>query len=412
MPGAGSELGRTQAREGARRGPRRGRASLRALGGSRGRARGTARLWEGGVGREGAEEAALTGKGPQGLSPASRGTACAAANGRQATVPRRPALPANRPPPFWIRSLLRGLRRPRPPLPLAHLPAQNLGGRKAGGAAVPRPRTPLGFPYSPHYYRCRRLPAQEPRSRLGARSALEGRGVANRSARPRPPRPPSYCQSPQRLSLPAPAVSLGAGLQPLATPTRQPQVSIGYRRIAQTALAFAIGCAVAAAPSRSSPSGAAHGRLTGCHSAGPFPSSVRGWEAEAEAESPFQTAAKASRRGWAPGHGLRREQVETWPSSSPRGPRSGRSPPPGRAASAGPGWAGPGLSAPRRRFPQGRESPTPPAPAAPRGARPRDSISKACGISCLSFAGRGQAGCFHRVGKGRSPVPQQLQPLS
>lgn len=301
---------------------------------------------------------------------------------------------------------------PTPPLSPAHLPAQNPGGRKAGGAAVPRPRTPLGFPYSPHYYRCRRLPAQEPRSRLGARSALEGRGVANRSARPRPPRPPSYCQSPQRLSLPAPAVSLGAGLQPLATPTRQPQVSIGYRRIAQTALAFAIGCAVAAAPSRSSPSGAAHGRLPGCHSAGPFPSSVRGWEAEAEAESPFQTAAKASRRGWAPGHGLRREQVETWPSSSPRGPRSGRSPPPGRAASAGPGWAGPGLSAPRRRFPQGRESPTPPAPAAPRGARPRDSISKACGISCLSLAGRGQAGCFHRVGKGRSPVPQQLQPLS
>lgn len=277
---------------------------------------------------------------------------------------------------------------------------------------MPRPRTPLGFPYSPHYYRCRRLPAQEPRSRLGARSALEGRGVANRSARPRPPRPPSYCQSPQRLSLPAPAVSLGAGLQPLATPTRQPQVSIGYRRIAQTALAFAIGCAVAAAPSRSSPSGAAHGRLPGCHSAWPFPSSVRGWEAEAEAESPFQTAAKASRRGWAPGHGLRREQVETWPSSSPRGPRSGRSPPPGRAASAGPGWAGPGRAAPRRRFPQGRESPTPPAPAAPRGARPRDSISKACGISCLSLAGRGQAGCFHRVGKGRSPVPQQLQPLS
>lgn len=341
MPGAGSELGRTQAREGARRGPRRGRASLRALGGSRGKARGTARLWEGGVGREGAEEAALTGKGPQGLSPASRGTACAAANGRQATVPRRPALPANRPPPFWIRSLLRGLRRPRPP---------------------------LGFPYSPHYYRCRRLPAQEPRSRLGARSALEGRGVANRSARPRPPRPPSYCQSPQRLSLPAPAVSLGAGLQPLATPPRQPQVSIGYRRIAQTALAFAIGCAVAAAPSRSSPSGAAHGRLPGCHSAGPFPSSVRGWEAEAEAESPFQTAAKASRRGWAPGHGLRREQVETWPSSSPRGPRSGRSPPPGRAASAGPGWAGPGLSAPLRAAASLRaESPRRLPPPQPRG---------------------------------------------
>lgn len=231
---------------------------------------------------------------------------------------------------------------------------------------MPRPRTPLGFPYSPHYYRCRRLPAQEPRSRLGARSALEGRGVANRSARPRPPRPPSYCQSPQRLSLPAPAVSLGAGLQPLATPTRQPQVSIGYRRIAQTTLAFAIGCAVAAAPSRSSPSGAAHGRLPGCHSAGPFPSSVRGWEAEAEAESPFQTAAKASRRGWAPGHGLRREQVETWPSSSPRGPRSGRSPPPGRAASAGPGWAGPGLSAPLRSAP-----PLPSGPRVPDASRPR-----------------------------------------
>lgn len=142
MPGAGSELGRTQAREGARRGPRRGRASLRALGGSRGRARGTARLWEGGVGREGAEEAAPTGKGPQGLSPASRGTACAAANGRQATVPRCPALPANRPPPFWIRSLLRGLRRPRPP-PLARAPpCAKPRGTESGrcrGAAAPHP---------------------------------------------------------------------------------------------------------------------------------------------------------------------------------------------------------------------------------------------------------------------------------
>lgn len=140
MPGAGSELGRTQAREGARRGPRRGRASLRALGGSRGRARGTARLWEGGVGREGAEEAALTGKGPQGLSPASRGTACAAANGRQATVPRRPALPANRPPPFWIRSLLRGLRRPRPPPSRPRTSLRKTPGD--GKRAVPRCRGP------------------------------------------------------------------------------------------------------------------------------------------------------------------------------------------------------------------------------------------------------------------------------
>lgn len=124
----------------------------------------------------------------------------------------------------------------------------------------------------------------------------------------------------------------------------------------------------------------------------PFPSAVRGWrEAEAggEAEPPrFQTAAKAPRRVWAPGHGLRREQVQTWPRCSPRGAqgtaRSG-----GRWAAGQPATPRPRrlprwarlLSAVRRRFPQGRgvpganrcrpalppSQPLPPSAAARRG---------------------------------------------
>lgn len=346
MPGAGSEHGRTQAREGARRGPRRGRASVRALGGSQGRARGTARRREGGVGRKRAgEEAAPTGKALGGSRPPPEEPRARRPTGGRFSASRAPGEPPA--------AILDSLPPPRaPPAPIS--PPRKVPGDRAGGAAT---RTPLGFLHSPLHRR--RLPAQEPGSRLGARSALEGRGVANCSARPRLPHPPSYCQSPQRISLPA--LPLGAGLRHRATPTRQPQVPIGYRRIAQTALAFPIGRTVSAAPSRSRPSGAAHGRLRGCRSAGPFPSAVRGWEAGAEAEPPFQTAAEAPRRGWAPGHGLRREQVGTWPGGSPRGPHSGRSSIPGLRR---PRRAEPLRAAPRRRFPQGRESATPPAPAA------------------------------------------------
>lgn len=128
---------------------------------------------------------------------------------------------------------------------------------------------------------------------------------------------------------------------------------------------------------------------------------MRGWEAGAEAEPPFQTAAEAPRRGWAPGHGLRREQVETWPGSSPLGSRSGRS--------SAPGLHRPRRAAPRRRLPSGLRVRDASRPRSPQGARPRDSISKACGISCLSLAGGGRAGRFPRAGKGWSPVPRQLR---
>lgn len=202
MPGAGNEHGRTQAREGARRGPRRGRASVRALGGEPG---------EGPRNRATAGGRRRKGRGRGGGSPDGEGPSGALARfprnrvrgGLRAAVPRRPALPANRPPPFWIRSLRR-----LSPVPI---PPPRVKPRETEKRAMPRPRTSLGFLHSPLHYRRRRLPAQEPGSRLGAHSALEGRGVANRSARPRPPRPPSYCQSHKgSRSRPRPAAGGGA----------------------------------------------------------------------------------------------------------------------------------------------------------------------------------------------------------
>ncbi|XP_032300984.1 transcription initiation factor TFIID subunit 4-like [Coturnix japonica] len=322
----------------------------RERGGGRGGAEHRGQPGEGGVGREGAEEAAPTGKGPEGLSPLPEEPRASRTNGRPFLGVPRSRRTARRH--FGSAPSSAGSADPDPPPPS---PLKAPLGQTAGGAAS---HIPPGHPHSPLHCRCRHLPAHEPRSRLGARSALEGRGVANRIARPRPPRPPSYCQGPQRISAP--------GL---------------CRWMAQTPLAFTIGCAVTAAPGRSRPSVSALGRLHGYHRAGPFPSAVTGWEAGAEAEPPFQTAAKAPRCGWALGHGLRREQVETW---------LGSSPPPGRAAPAGPGCSTLVLlhSAP---LPSGPRVPDASRPLSPQGAGPRDSISKACGISCLS-----PAGCFPR----------------
>lgn len=342
VPGAGSEHGRTQAREGARRGPRRGRASVRALGGSQGRARGTARRREGGVGRKRAgEEAAPTGKALGGSRPPPEEPRARRPTGGRFSASRAPGEPPA--------AILDSLPPPRAsPAPIS--PPRKVPGGREQAVPRPAPRSAFSTHRSTAVASQRRSPAPAsalaPRLREGAWPTV-GPGPASLTRH-------LIVKAHKGSRSPPCRWGRGFGIGPRPQGSRRFLLATAESRRRRSPFRLV-------APSRSRPSGAAHGRLHGCRSAGPFPSAVRGWEAGAEAEPPFQTAAEAPRRGWAPGHGLRREQVGTWPGGSPRGPHSGRSSIPGLRR---PRRAEPLRAAPRRRFPQGRESATPPAPAA------------------------------------------------
>lgn len=176
---------------------------------------------------------------------------------------------------------------PRPPQPPLLTTSPLLSSLPPPRAAVPAPASPTA-----------------PRLREGAWLTVK--------SSPASPRPPSYCRSPQRNSLPPSAPVLPARPRLQMSGRLLLAVAKPGRRRSPLRLAAPL-------PWRSAspaPPGTAHGRLRGCHGARALPSAARGWR---EAEPRFQTAAKAPRRVWALSHGLRREQVQTWPRCSPRG---------------------------------------------------------------------------------------------
>lgn len=152
------------------------------------------------------------------------------------------------------------------------------------------------------------------------------------------------------------------------------------------------------------PPGTAHGSLRGCRGGRALPlgpERLAGGGGGGRGGAPISNdsqgpAARLGSRPRAPA-GTGSDLAPLQPAGS-RKERAAATPGPRRAAF--PRWARP-LSAVRRRFPQGRGSPRrQPLPARPRslpphtpgaaaprgGARPHDSISKACGISCLGPA--------------------------
>lgn len=235
-------------------------------------------------------------------------------------------------------------------------PAPSPGGApgEAGGSGAHTPRSTQPSPACRTHHLAAAVACQRgsPRSASPTAPRLrEGAGPTVGTS-PASPRPPSYCQSPQRNSLPPPPPSSRWGTGLPRQPRLQGNGSCYWPSPnAQPPRTAAIGGAVATAPGLSRPPPPQAPPTGACEvaaAAEPFPSALRGWrEAEAggEAEPRFQTTARGPRRVWAPGHGLRREQVQTWPRCSPRGAaRSGRRPPPGRGAPPSP--AGPGRSLP------------------------------------------------------------------
>lgn len=401
-PGRGASPGAR--RFGRQRGGSRGgveprRAGLGAGGGSPATACGTARwvpggeVWalrvhspEGAERRRGTPSAEKRPPQPERPGPPHRSRGARACERPRAAVTHRPG---KRP-----AAILNRLPPPRAPGGTGSPPAPSPrgapgGGRQAGPGlrAAPTPAQPsplqpsllttsplLSSPPPPSATVPAPASPIAPRLRKGAWLTVK--------TSPASPRPPSYCQSPQRNSLPPSRPRLPR----LATPTSERAAAIGRHETRQPPLTVAIGGAVAMAPSLSRPPGTAHGRLRGCHGARAHPSAARGWR---EAEPRFQTAAKAPRRVWALSHGLRREQVQTWPRCSPRGgrvsrkeegggtatlrPRRAAPSPPGPAAFCSRALLPSGPGSPRRQLllalPRPSQSLPLPGAAAPRGCQ-------------------------------------------